>query len=190
MNVIVLVTVFLLITILGVYLVVENNRRKAIEAEKRAYNERVRELHRHFKARLAEFAEARIVRPKYLPKLQAIISNFFVVQPHNEENLLHLEKVTDLFLATVTNELKKCQVTGRFDELAEQMQYFVAELPNTGIAFNRAFYHEILPALIVVIRTSDEPLPHVEATKPAEPEAAPEQFIKANTTKAQELVND
>ncbi|ASD67380.1 hypothetical protein [Pseudoalteromonas piscicida] len=157
MAYVVFFTLALLITILSVYLVIENNRRKAREAEKKAFNDRLKVISSNFKLKVAEFVEAKILRPKYAPQLNAIVGNFFVVQAHSEENLAQLEKVSELFIYSVTNELNKCRSNGNLDLLAEQLQYFVAELPTAGIAYNRDFYREMLPALIARIQTPDTP---------------------------------
>lgn len=157
MAYVVFFTLVLLITILSVYLVIENNRRKAREAEKRAFNERVKEITNHFKSKVSEYVAAKILRPKYAPQVNAIVSNFFVVQAHNEDNLEQLERVSDQFTHCVTAELIKCQQNGNIDLLEEQLQYFIAELPSAGIAYNRDFYREILPALIARIQTPDTP---------------------------------
>lgn len=157
MAYVVFFTLALLITILSVYLVIENNRRKAREAEKKAFNDRLKVISSNFKLKVAEFVEAKILRPKYAPQINAIVGNFFVVQAHSEENLAQLEKVSELFTYSVTNELNKCRSNGNMDLLAEQLQYFVAELPTAGIAYNRDFYREMLPALIARIQTPDTP---------------------------------
>ena len=157
MAYVVFFTLALLITILSVYLVIENNRRKAREAEKKAFNDRLKVISSNFKLKVAEFVEAKILRPKYGPQINAIVGNFFVVQAHSEENLAQLEKVSELFIYSVTNELNKCRSNGNMDLLAEQLQYFVAELPTAGIAYNRDFYREMLPALIARIQTPDTP---------------------------------
>ncbi|MGA4606134.1 hypothetical protein [Pseudoalteromonas maricaloris] len=157
MAYVVFFTLALLITILSVYLVIENNRRKAREAEKKAFNDRLKVISSNFKLKVTEFVEVKILRPKYAPQINAIVGNFFVVQAHSEENLAQLEKVSELFIYSVTNELNKCRSNGNTDLLAEQLQYFVAELPTAGIAYNRDFYREMLPALIARIQTPDTP---------------------------------
>ncbi|WP_440055781.1 hypothetical protein ACSLBF_06430 [Pseudoalteromonas sp. T1lg65] len=159
MGYVVFFTLALLITLLAVYLVIESNRRKAIEAEKKAFNKRLKEITSHFKVKVAEFVDAKILRPKYAPQINAIVSNFFVVQAHNQENLDQLERVSEQFLHKVSAELNKCRALKTTDLLAEQLQYFVAELPSSGIAYNRDFYREILPALIARIQTPDLELP-------------------------------
>ncbi|MCF6435133.1 hypothetical protein [Pseudoalteromonas sp. MMG022] len=158
MSYIVFFTLLLLITLLGVYVVIENNRKKAREAEKKIFNNRLKEITTHFKQRTAEYVDAKILRPKYAPKINAIVGNFFVVQAHTEANLTQLEVVSELFTRTVGTELGKCRVTGNTELLAEQLQYFVAELPSNGIAYNKDFYYEILPALITLIKTPDVPM--------------------------------
>ncbi|MBQ4849457.1 hypothetical protein [Pseudoalteromonas sp. MMG012] len=156
MSYIVFSTLVLLITLLGVYVVIENNRKKARDAEKKIFNDRLKNITSQFKSRTAEFVDAKALRPKYSPKINAIVGNFFVVQPHTEENLDQLERVAEQFVMSVVFELNKCRETGNIDLLADQLQYFVAELPSSGIAFNKEFYHEILPALIVMIKTPDQ----------------------------------
>nr|WP_216628337.1 hypothetical protein [Pseudoalteromonas caenipelagi] len=152
---IVFFTLLLLITLLGVYVVIENNRKKAREAEKKIFNARLKEVTDNFKAKTAEYVDAKVLRPKYAPKVNAIVGNFFVVQAHTEANLNQLEKISEQFTRAVGTELGKSRVTGNKDQLAEQLQYFVAELPSSGIAYNKDFYYEILPALIALIKTPD-----------------------------------
>ncbi|PCK33299.1 hypothetical protein [Pseudoalteromonas piscicida] len=192
MAYVVFFTLALLITILSVYLVIENNRRKAREAEKKALNERLKVITTHFKAKVTEFVDAKILRPKYAPPINAIVGNFFVVQSHTEENLTQLEKVSELFIHSVTNELNKCRLNGNIDLLAEQMQYFVAELPSAGIAYNRTFYHEILPALIARIQTPDTPAiqPDEEADGEQEPSAEPQEQQNQQKVQATKLVKE
>ena len=155
MTLVVFFALLLLITLLGTYLIIENNRRKALEAKRKEFNVRVNEVTKQLKAKLNEYIDAKIMRPKYSSRLQLLSSNFFVVQPHTDENLLHLEKVTDSFINTLNSELAKTYVTGERDELAKRIDFFVAELPQAGIAFNKAFYHEILPSLISMLKSSE-----------------------------------
>ncbi|KAF7786583.1 hypothetical protein PRUB_a1195 [Pseudoalteromonas rubra] len=157
MSYVVFVSITLLITILGVYVVIENNRKKAREAEKRVFNERLKEISSHFKSKISEFVNYKLIRPKHAPQFNAIVGNFFVVQAHNDDNLEALERVTDQLLATIGKELNKCRENGNMDLLADQLFMFVSELPSAGLAYNKAFYSEILPALISRIQTPDTP---------------------------------
>lgn len=199
MTTLVLVTLILLIVLLGVYVTIENNRKKAREAEKRAFNERVKEINAHFKEKLVELVDAKIVRPKYMPKLQAITSNFFVVQHHTEENLTHLERVSEQFLAAVGKELQKCMANNLdVDLLATQMQYFVAELPSQGIGYNKTFYNEIYPALLLLLQIPESTATQSEQMEGTDDQALAEDnqdkqppqaddFISTRMNKAQEL---
>ncbi|MEC4087382.1 hypothetical protein [Pseudoalteromonas rubra] len=157
MSYVVFVSITLLITILGVYVVIENNRKKAREAEKRVFNERLKEISSHFKSKISEFVSYKLIRPKHAPQFNAIVGNFFVVQAHNDDNLEALERVTDHLLGTIGNELNKCRENGNMELLADQLFMFVSELPSAGLAYNKAFYSEILPALISRIQTPDIP---------------------------------
>lgn len=155
MTLVVFFALLLLITLLGTYLIIENNRRKALEAKKKEFNTRVSEVTNQLKAKLNEYIDAKIMRPKYSSRLQLLTSNFFVVQPHTDENLLHLEKVTDSLINTLNSELAKTYVTGERDELAKRIDFFVAELPQGGIAYNKTFYHEMLPPLISMLKSPE-----------------------------------
>ncbi|MFY8327216.1 hypothetical protein [Pseudoalteromonas sp. ZZD1] len=155
MTYVVFLALLLLITLLGTYLVIENNRRNAREAEKRLFNSRVAEVTTHLKSKLNEFCEAKIIKPKYVARIQVIASNFFVVQPHTDENLLYLERIVDSFITTVNSELAKTYVTGERGKLSEQLSLFVADLPYGGIEYNRTFYYEILPSLIKTLESAE-----------------------------------
>jgi uncharacterized membrane protein YqjE len=50
MSYIVFLALLLLITLLGCYWMVESNRRKAIEAEKKRFNQRVKEINNEIKS--------------------------------------------------------------------------------------------------------------------------------------------
>ncbi|MDK1290004.1 hypothetical protein [Pseudoalteromonas umbrosa] len=167
MTYIVFVSIVLLITILGVYMVIENNRQKARDAEKKIFNERVKDITSLYKRKIAEYVDCKLIRPKHAPKFNAIVGNFFVVQAHNEENLARLERVSEHLLSQVGSELNKCRSNDTVDLLTEQLFLFAAELPSAGIAYNKNFYTEILPALISRIQTPDS----YETTHPVvEPE--------------------
>jgi hypothetical protein len=186
---IVFFTLILLITLLGVYVVIENNRKKAREAEKKIFNDRLKEITTHFKIRTQEYVDAKILRPKYAPKINAIVSNFFVVQAHTEQNLNQLEQVSAQFTRTVGAELGKCHDVGRLDLLAEQLQYFVAELPTAGIAYNKDFYYEILPALITLIKTPDLPAELQQEDSDADSEESSEEDVQQDINKTQQQMS-
>ena len=170
MTYVVFFALLLLITLLGSYLVIENNRRKALAAKKKLFNTRVNEVNANLKSKLNEYYEAKIIRPKYIPRLQVIVSNFFVVQAHNDENLLYLERIIESLISTINSELAKTYVTGERDALAQRLDFFVTELPSAGLAYNKTFYHELLPSMIKVLSTSElsaNPDDYEEAIDPA-----------------------
>ncbi|KZN39932.1 hypothetical protein N483_18930 [Pseudoalteromonas luteoviolacea NCIMB 1944] len=136
-------------------MVIENNRQKARDAEKKIFNERVKDISSLYKRKIAEYVDCKLIRPKHAPKFNAIVSNFFVVQSHNEENLARLEKVSEHLLSQIGSELNKCRSNDNVELLSEQLFLFAAELPSAGIAYNKNFYVEILPALISRIQTPD-----------------------------------
>ncbi|HCV01158.1 hypothetical protein AAEU31_10825 [Pseudoalteromonas sp. SSMSWG5] len=165
MSYIVFLALLLLITLLGCYWMVESNRRKAIEAEKKRFNQRVKEINNDFKSKLIDFSEGKLIRPKNVSRLSQITSNFFVVQAHNEENLAHLEYISDLLINTIIMEASKAQTPEELDQLADRLQYFMAELPYNGIEYNKSFYQESLPSLIEVIKYQPPTMPSDEQAK-------------------------
>jgi len=155
MTYVVFFALLLLITLLASYLKIESNRKKAIEAKKKLFNKRVSQVNARLKTKLNELLDAKVIRPKYIPRIQAILSNFFVVQPHTDENLQQLEDIADLLISTLTNELIKVNQTNFIQSLIDNIQYFVSELPQQGILYNKHFYTNALPALISSIKTED-----------------------------------
>ena len=155
MTYVVFFALLLLITLLATYLKVESNRKKAIEARKKLFNERVSHVNTRLKTKLNELLDAKIIRPKYIPRIQAIVNNFFVVQPHTDENLQQLEDIADLLINTLSNELIKTNQTNIIQPLIDNIQYFVSELPQQGILYNKSFYINVLPPLIALIITED-----------------------------------
>jgi len=153
MTYVVIFALLLLITLLGAYIKVENNRKKALEAKKKLFNDRVAHVNNRLKSKLNNLLEAKVIRPKYVGQIQAIVSNFFVVQPHTEDNLQHLEDLNENLVSTLYSELQKALQSDNIQPLQDSIQYFVSELPQQGILYNKAFYHEILPSLIVQIKT-------------------------------------
>ncbi|WP_166420677.1 hypothetical protein [Pseudoalteromonas sp. Z1A8] len=155
MTYVVFFALLLLITLLYSYLKIESNRKKAIEARKKLFNERVLHVNIRLKAKLNELLDAKIIRPKYISRIQAVVSNFFVVQSHTDENLQQLEDTADLLINTLSSELIKTNQTDIIQPLIDNIQYFVSELPQQGILYNKSFYLNTLPPLIALLKTED-----------------------------------
>lgn len=155
-------------------MVIENNRRKAIEAEKKRFSARLKEIQTDFKNKLIEFSEQKIIRPKHVQQLNMICNHFFVVQSHNDENLNLLETVTSSFINAVTIEYKKVSNPADHILLTDKMQYFISELPQHGIGYNKSFYTEHLPSLL-------EALKFTPTTDTSEVEVSTEQELSEPT---------
>ncbi|MEO2266702.1 hypothetical protein [Pseudoalteromonas pernae] len=178
MVLVVVLALVLLIALLAVYIIIERNRQKARELERRLFNTRIKEVQQRFSSALNEYVEARILRPKNTTPLNSICSNFFVVQSKNHENLEYLEYLSDRILQTFQSELTKADARKDIEGLRERMQLLIAEIPRRGIEFNYAFYHEILPSLITQLVSRDLSaqelleLQHAELTLCADDNAA------------------
>ena len=152
MTYVVLLCVILLIAVFATYTVVENNRKKAEAFKKQQFNDRVKYITESYKKQLSLYAEAKLIRPKHIPMMQAIVNNFFVVQSHTESNLILMEACIENLTNVLASEMAKCHVTGNKDQLAERMLNFVSELP-TGRDFNKIFYEQLLPALVIGLKS-------------------------------------
>ena len=154
MNYIIIATTVLLITLLGVYVVIENNRKKAKNAEKMLFNQRHSEVVEHFKHNVSDFVSVGALPSRHSSTINAIVSNFFVVQPHTEDNLNQLELIVELFILTVGEEVHIHRDKDNIDELKDKLVAFAKELPSNGVAYNKDFYHESLPAMITLLKSS------------------------------------
>lgn len=154
MTYVVLLSVILLIALFSTYTVIEKNRKKAEALKKHLFNERVKIVTDNYKKQLSYFSEAKLLRPKHVPAMQAIASNFFVVQAHNDSNLILMEACLDNLSSVLASEMAKAHVTGNKDELAERVLHFATELPS-GRGFNKIFYEEQLPALVFTLKSPD-----------------------------------
>ena len=155
MTYVVFLALLLSITLLGSYLLIESNRKKTIEAKKKLFNERVASTQSRLKIKLNELLDAKVISAKHLPRIQAVVSNFFVVQPHTDENLVKLESLCDQLINILTEELIKTYKNNNSQAFADSTQYFIAELPAQGILYNKNFYQEVLPTLILKLKTED-----------------------------------
>ncbi|RZQ52164.1 hypothetical protein C1E23_15485 [Pseudoalteromonas phenolica] len=159
MNYIIIATTVLLITLLGVYLVLENNRKKAKCAEKLLFNQRHSEVVEHFKHNVSDFVSVGALPSNHSCIINCIVGNFFVVQPHTEDNLNQLERIVELFILTVGEQVHIHRDQDDMDGLQEKLVAFARELPTNGAAYNKDFYHESLPAMITLIKGSNTDKP-------------------------------
>lgn len=155
MSLIVYLSVILLITLLGTYLVIENNRKKAESAKKAQYQAKYQKLNNTLKDQIKILSDARFIRPKDVNSLQSISNHFFVVQPKTEDNLQLLEQLVDSLVFVFASEMNKTLITHDKETLTKQLQLFIADLPKSGIGFNQDFYQQQLPAMITLLKTPD-----------------------------------
>lgn len=155
MSLIVYLSVILLITLLGTYLVIENNRKKAESAKKAQYQAKYQKLNNALKEQVKLLSDARFIKPKDATSLQSISNHFFVVQTKTEENLQLLEQLVDSLVFVFASEMNKTLITLDKETLTKQLQHFIADLPKSGIGFNQEFYQQQLPAMITLLKTPD-----------------------------------
>jgi len=149
----------LLITLLASYLKIESNRKKSIVTKRKLLHVRATHVNLRLKAKLNELRDAKLIRPKYISRIQAIVNNFFVVQTYTEENLQQLEDTARLLINALSNELLKTNQTSFIHPLIHNMELFVSELPQQGIHYNREFYINTLPMLIDLLESKSNTQP-------------------------------
>lgn len=155
MTYVVVLALLLLITLLGSYLLIENNRKKTLKENKRLFNERVASSQKRLKTKLNELHEAKAINIKHLQRIQAIANNYFVVQAHTEENLTNLEALCDQLIHILTEELSKTYRSNDSQAFNDSTKQFVDELPAQGILFNKSFYQQTLPTLLLKLKTEE-----------------------------------
>lgn len=155
MTYIVFFTIILLIALLGFFLSIESSKKKAELLKKQIFTDRQNQAIAHFKEQLTQYVEAKILRPKHSQNLNAIASNFFVVQSHNEDNLTILETTIESLTACLNSELAKTNISGNKESITNNILSFINELPRSARDYNNVFYTQILPALIVSLQTPD-----------------------------------
>jgi len=155
MTYIVFFTIILLIALLGFFLSIESSKKKAELLKKQVFTDRQNQAISHFKEQITQYVEAKILRPKHSQNLNAIASNFFVVQAHNEDNLTILETTIESLTTCLNSELAKTNITGDKETVANNILTFINELPRSARDYNNVFYTQILPALIVSLQTAD-----------------------------------
>jgi len=174
MTYIVFFTIVLLIVLLGVFLSIENSKKKAELLKKQMFADRQNIAISHFKSQVTQYVEAKILRPKHTQNLQAIASNFFVVQAHNEDNLAVLEASLENLTASLNSELAKTNITGDKETVTNNIISFINELPRSARDYNHEFYTQILPALIISLQTPDLAFEEAIDEEQTELEAEPE----------------
>lgn len=155
MTYIVFFTIILLIALLGFFLSIESSKKKAELLKKQMFTDRQNQAIAHFKEQISQYVEAKILRPKHSQNLNAIVSNFFVVQAHNEDNLTILETTIESLITSLNSELAKTNISGNKESIANNILTFINELPRSARDYNNMFYTQILPALIVSLQTPD-----------------------------------
>lgn len=155
MNIVVLLSIVLLITLLGTYLVVENNKKKAQQLQKRIYNDRVSSAHTELRKQLLIIKDARLIRPMDVNTIAQLATNFFVVQSKTEENLEQLENLSHSLVVMLQSEVNKTFIGQDSEQLKLNLRDFVNALPKNGRDFNQEFYQTQLPSLVATIATSE-----------------------------------
>lgn len=156
MGFVVFLAITLLITLLTTYMVIENNRKKAIALEKKQQNERIEVAANRFKSVVSNLGKLRVVKPRDTNLLQQISSHYFVMQPKNDKTIAQYEQTINLLADVFEQELDKHQLREDKHLFAKNVYLFMAELPKAGHQYTAEFYLHELPSLNHILVTLDE----------------------------------
>lgn len=133
------------VCLVGAYLYIEAQRKKAIAEQKRAISLRVTKLKSTYKQTLLGFVEEQIITIPQHDVLYRIANNFFIFQPINDQSINNCE----FTLNNITGALYNIKPSmPHYPEIQEQVTAFVAQLPLQARDFNPNFYKVTLPKLV------------------------------------------
>ena len=134
-----------LVTLIGAYLYVEAQKRKAIKAKKRAIINHVSALKSNFKLALDGHVEQHLLSIKQHQAIYRIANNFFIFQPVTSKSIEFCE-------FSLNNVISAMPSGGpesiHFESIQEQINVFVRALPVAPNGYNSNFYRNDLPLFI------------------------------------------
>ena len=150
----------ILVSLVGAYLYVEAQRKKAIEESKKAVIIRVASVKDKFKAELKRFVEQEILTIKQHESLYRIANNFFVFQPITDKSIEFCEYSLNNVISAIPNNGPESL---HFDRIQEQIKLFIRALPVQPNDYNGKFYRKDLPKLIKRLVDSKDDIYKVES---------------------------
>lgn len=148
-----------LITLIGAYIYIEGQKRKAIEQQKKAITLRITNIKVNFKADLKAFVEQQILTVKQHDSFFRIANNFFIFQPVTTKSIAFYEYSLKNVISAMPNAEPD---SVHFERVQEKINIFVRALPTAANGYNSQFYREELPKLTQHLIDAKEDIYNVE----------------------------
>jgi hypothetical protein len=115
---------------------------------------RISDIKRSFKTTLDLFSMQRIIRPMHVDNLYAIVNNYFVAHPVNEQNIKRLESLANRIAITIAQEVNMSNSEEETEWLKKKLLNFAILVPKKGRDFNRNFYQNRITVLLRGLNTT------------------------------------
>lgn len=159
LSVIGYILLVVVIALVAAYFYVESQRKKAIQAQKRAISLRVSKIKNRYKDELLAFVEQELITIPQHEVLYRIANNFFIFQPINDKSIEYCEFTLNNIIGAFLNITPS---TPNYEELKEQITIFVSKLPMQSREFNPNFYRSKLPSLTEQLIAAKEEINNVD----------------------------
>lgn len=150
-----------LFSLVGAYVYVEAQKRKAIKEKKKAIIRHVASIKNNFKEEVKRFVEQEVLTINQYKLVYAIANNFFIYQPVTIKSIAFCEHSLNNVISAIQNGGPE---TIYFDRVQQQVSVFTAALPVTANGYNRLFYQQTLPKLIDSLVSAKEDIYNVDNT--------------------------
>jgi hypothetical protein len=112
------------------------------------YITRINKIKASYKSTLELYSLQRVIRPASVRQFYAIIDNYFVHQPVNEQSICQLENMANAITITVAREFNQTRNSEDTEWLKKKLLHFAIKLPDQDNEYNRAFYQNKLKGLL------------------------------------------
>jgi hypothetical protein len=160
LEVIAYVVPLVLVALIGAYVYVEAQKRKAIEEKKKAVILYVATIKDKFKANIKQYVEQDILTIKQYQSLYRIANNFFIFQPITGKSIEFCEHSLNNVISAIPNSTPD---SVHFELVQQQISLFVSSLPVVANGYNASFYRNELPLLIKRLVESKEDILRVQS---------------------------
>lgn len=142
-----------LAALIGAYVYVETQKRKAIQQKNNAITLSIARIKDKFKEDIKHLVEQDILTLKQYESIYRIANNFFVFQAVTSKSIEFCEHLLNNVISAIPNSGPD---SIHYQLAQEQISLFVRALPATANRYNSSFYRKDLPRLIKNLIDSKE----------------------------------
>ena len=135
----------------------EKKRKLEQERKRREIATRIKQMRVNYRASIDFFAGEHILPVQHKGLFYAVLNNFFVYQPINEENVSHCESLLNDILDQMGQLFRLVPKDGDVTAARAQVSKFIDFLPATNKGYDVDFYHNELPELIKILSVINVP---------------------------------